>query len=172
MTKMFFKSSLTGGIILFIWNAISWMVLPWHMMTIQHFQNEPAVSQAIQHNATTSGIYLLPLQYSVNNANSPMIFASVHLQGMGSMNSALIIQFIIQIAGAFLVTWLLSKTKNLSYWGRVKFIFVFALAAAIITELPYWNWFAFSTGYTLVGIADILLGWFLAGLAMAKIVKN
>lgn len=159
---------LAGGIILFIWSAVSWMVLPWHMMNFNSFKDETAVAQTITANAPQSGIYLMPIQPNAQT-QGPAIFASVHLEGMANMTHALIIQFIIQLVSAFLVTWLLTKTSGLGYMGRLGFIIIFALTVGIIANFPYWNWFNFSTNYTLVQIADTLVGWFLAGLVLAKI---
>ena len=67
---------------------------------------------------------------------------------------------------------LLCKTTGLSYFGRVGFVVVFALAAGFVTHVPYWNWFYFNSQFTLVQITDLLVGWFLAGLAMAGVCKR
>jgi hypothetical protein len=73
---------------------------------------------------------------------------------------------------AIFVAWMLLKTKGLSYAGRVSFVVIFALAASIVTDIPYWNWFGFDLQYTLVTVADLLIGWFFAGLVLAKLCKN
>ena len=39
-------------------------------------------------------------------------------------------------------------------------------------EMPYWNWWGFSFGYVVVEIADAVIGWFLAGLAIAAVAKR
>jgi hypothetical protein len=35
--------------------------------------------------------------------------------------------------------------------------------------LPYWNWWHFPAGYTLVCAADLLIGRLLAGLVLARL---
>jgi methylmalonyl-CoA mutase N-terminal domain/subunit len=115
----------------------------------------------------------MPMQQTTTNQTVPQIFAAIHLESMPTnMTSAIITGLITQILTAFLVTWLLCKTKGLTYWGRVRFTLVFALAAAILSEIPYWNWFGFSLSFTLVQIADVIIAWFFAALAMAKVVEN
>lgn len=169
------KGGTIGGLILFIWSAVSWMFIPWHMATMHTFTNPAIVSQAITSNAATSGIYFLPAmggtESAAVSANSPMVFAAVSLTGMASMTTAMVTALVLQIVLAFLVMWLLSKTREMSYGNKLWFILVFAFTASIFANLPYWNWFGFSASYTLVMIADALVGWLLAGLAMAKIAK-
>lgn len=171
------KTGIVGGIILFIWSAISWMVLPWHMTTLNAFTNENAVVQAVKANASQSGIYVLPFKQmdakqDQSTQKIPQVFASVNFNGMdSSMAKPMFIGLIGLVITAILAAWLLSKTGGLNYFGRIGFVLVFALAGSLMTNIPYWNWFAFDTNYTLVIIADTLIGWFLAGLVMAKMVK-
>ncbi len=98
----------------------------------------------------------------------PFMLASISTHGWGSMGTAMLVGLLTQIAGALLATWLLLKTSGLQYWGRVGFLVVFALTVAVLAHVPYWNWWHFSTSYTAVALADLLIGWFLAGLVIAK----
>lgn len=173
------KAGILGGVILFIWSAISWMALPWHKNTIHSFSVEKAVTQSIQSNAPFSGIYFLPSMHHqmseatiTTNAPEPMIFAAVTLEGMHPMMISMVISFITQLIAAFFVAWMLMQANNLRYVGRLCFVIIFALAAGVITDIPYWNWFGFDRAYTLVQFADLIIGWSLAGLALAKICKK
>ncbi len=173
MSKTLIKGGLLGGIVIFIWMAISWMLIPWHMATLHSFTSETTVAQVMKENAPQSGIYMMPLQANANQQSSgPMVFAAVHQEGMTSMPEAMLIELVCQIVTAFLVTWMLMKTARLNYWGRVGFVFVFAITTSIASNVPYWTWFHFSTGFTLVSIADILISWLLAGLVIAKVVPE
>lgn len=166
------KGGIIGGIILFLWGMVSWLVLSWHMTTMNGFKDEQAVASTIQSNVLQSGIYIIPLEQMKTTpeaTQTPLIFASVHLEGTQSMVIPSLIGLVNQIVAAILVAWLLTKTSGLGYFGRVGFVIVFALAVGVISQVPYWNWFAFDPKYTLVMIADLLIGWFLAGLVLAKI---
>lgn len=167
-------AGILGGIILFIWSAISWMALPWHMTTLHSFKDEKAVSELVQSNTSISGIYVLPFMSQngqakdAQTAKGPMIFASVHQEGMSrAMTLPMIISLITQIIAACFVAWMVSKTDRLNYFGRVVFVVVFAFAAGLVVDMPYWNWFGFDANYTLVQMSDLLIGWFLAGLVLA-----
>lgn len=186
MQKSLVLGGLLGGLVLFVWGAISWMVLPWHTMTLEKFTDEIAVAQVLTANVHQPGVYILPNAHkqdptlpepvrkaaeedAMNRARlGPFMFASIAPRGWGSMGTAMFIGLCTQIVAAFLATWLLLNTRGLDYFARVRFLVMLALAVAVIAHVPYWNWWHFSTSYTLVAFADLLIGWFLAGLVIAK----
>jgi hypothetical protein len=174
------KAGLLGGIVLFVWGYVSWMMLPWHAMTHHSFQSDVAVAQAIQANVPVSGVYVMPSMQTGNATNGaqatsaagPMIFAAVVLEGAPtSMVMPLSISLLSQIIAAMLVAWMLSKTVKLSFLGKVKFVLVVALVAIFIKDVPMWNWAGFDTQFTLVAIGDTLIGWLLASIVLAKLTK-
>lgn len=162
-----FIGSILAGIVLFIWGAVSWMVLPWHSQTIHDFPN----SQAILSSLTQSGMYISPspshYQEQTNTPSQTIVFASVQREQPTSMVLPLLISLGTQIIAAIFVYWMLSLTTGLSYIGRLFFVVVFGLAAGLVTHVPYWNWFGFDMYFTLTQLADLVIGWFLAGLIMA-----
>lgn len=80
------------------------------------------------------------------------------------------IQFLTQCVAAFLATLLLLKT-SLPYWHRVAFLLAIALIVAFAGHVPNWTWFSFSAAYTLSQFTDLLIGWFLAGMVIAKFAR-
>jgi len=171
--------AILGSIILFVWSAISWMALPWHMQTMHSFKNDAAIIEVVKANADKSGVYFLPTPNAQQQQNSmttemkgPFVLAAVQFENMPAMAHSLGIQFIMELITAFFACCLLARTKGLGYFGRLGFIFTFSLAIATMSYVPYWNWFGFSTDYTLVGMADIIISWFLAGIIMAAIVRG
>lgn len=101
----------------------------------------------------------------------PVMFAAIRREGFGSYSRGLIVQLLIQMVSALLLTWLVLQTAGLSYAKRVAFLAVAGLAAGVIADLPNWNWWGFSGAYTAVNIADYTLTWLLAGLVIAKVAK-
>jgi len=187
MQKALLLGGLLGGLVLFVWGSISWMVLPWHLMTLEKFKDEATVAQALSANAGVSGVYLLPNPHKHDPGmteeqkkaeeaegvkrmvQGPFMFAAVSLSGAGNMGHPLLITLLGNILSALLATWMLLKTIGLRYMGRVGFIMLIALTAAMVAYLPGWTWWRFSTSFTSVGVADLLIGWFLAGLVIAKV---
>ena len=73
------------------------------------------------------------------------------------------------VLGALLLTWLVLQIRAPGYGARVGFVVIAALAGGIICHLPNWNWWGFSTSYTAVTLADVVVTWLLAGLVIAKV---
>lgn len=188
MLKPLVLGGLLGGLVLFVWGMISWMALPWHLMTLEKFKDEVAVAQTLSANVSGSGVYILPNPHrqdpSLTEAQrkaaeedsmkrmmeGPFMFASVNPRGGGSMGTMMGIGLATQILAALMATWLLMQTTGLTFWRRVGFLVTLGLLAGVIVELSHWNWWDFSTAYTAVGLGDLLIGWFLAGLVIAKLV--
>src|SRR5213594_1603988 len=201
MLKSLSIGGLIGGLVLFAWGVVSWMLLPWHLATLEKFKDEAKVAQALTANATKSGVYLLPNVHKHEPGmpeakakkaeakgkkaeakrkkaeaegmkrmiQGPVMFAAVNLQGTSGSGAALPIQLVTSIVSAFLATWLLMNATLPGYWPRVGFLVVLALTAGVICHVPDWNWWGFSAGYTAVAFADLLIGWTLAGLVIAKV---
>jgi len=189
MTKQLVLGTVLGGIVLFVWSAIAWMIIPWPGDPFQKFTDEAAVSQAITANAPRSGNYFLPNepkrtpgmtdeQFKAASdaameqaARGPMIFAAVRLGPM-SMTRPLIIQFFTQLVLALLACCLLMRTCGLPYSKRVLFVATIGLIIFIGGHVEEWNWFSFSNAYLLMEFGAIVIGWILAALVMAKFVKG
>jgi hypothetical protein len=187
MSKTLLKAAVLGGLIVFVWGMFSWMIFPWHQSCLKKFTHESEVASVIRDNAPVSGVYVLPDTFAYNEHTShaemargkemmergPFMFATVRSNGMGKMTlRPFIFSLIIQIIGALIVTWMLMQTKGLIFWKQVRFITLFGLGVAILGELPDWNWWGFSCAYVCINIADLVIGWFLAGLGIAKVLKR
>lgn len=187
MYKTLVKGAVIGGLTVFIWGLFSWMVFPWHQRCLNKFTNESRVAEVIQNNAPVSGMYVLPNTFSYSPStsqhemshgmqmmeNGPFMFASIRLGGMGKMSlKPFIISFIIQFIGAWIISWMLFQTKGLPFRKQVRFVTFFGLAIGILSQLPDWNWWGFSCGYVFINIVDYLIGWFLAGLGIVKVLKR
>ena len=178
-----------GGITVFVWGMVSWMFLPFHHQTLSSFAHESLVQEAILASTPQAGVYVLPgmgdpslsraeqkalmKQKHAQMEKGPFVFAVVNPTGVGPMAKHMVRGVIIQILGACLITWLLvrSRTKT-TYVGRVSFVVLFALGAAILSVLPNWNWWGFPVSYTALEIADLVIAWFLAGLVIAKVTEK
>ena len=183
MAKKLLLGAIVGGVILFLWGAISHMLLPFATAALHPFTNEEAVKQAVIANAPRSGVYFLPylmqegLTEEQQNAafergmQGPILFLAVR-QGRGaSFGSLLGIQFFIDVLTGLLLTALLLHARPMGYAKRVLFVVGVALVVTVAGHLPAWNWYNFSTPFTAGKFFDTLVGFALAGLALARIVK-
>ena len=190
MTKQQALGTILGAIILFVWSAIAWEVIPWPGEPLRNFTNEDAVAQAITANAPRSGVYLLPnmprrtpgmtdQQYDAATkamidkmTRGPVVFTSVRLEPFNSMAKPLVIQFLTQLIVALLATFLLLQTSGLSYKGRVLFVTAIGVLIFVGGHVDEWNWWSFSNAYMLMQMGALIIGWFLASLVMAKFVTG
>jgi hypothetical protein len=85
----------------------------------------------------------------------------------GSVLKALLMKFI----GACIVTWLLLKTK-LNFKQSVGFITVIGFLIAFMGKMPDVIWFQFPGKFAFLCILEGVIGWFFAGLAIAKLAKR
>lgn len=183
MVKKLVKGALIGGFTVFIWSMFSWMVFPWHAQTYFKFTDEAEVAKVLKENAPQSGIYLLPNTSHYSNKTptkemrkaeeilktGPFVFASIKLGGMKKMGATtLMISLCSYILAAAVVSWMLLQTQGLRFLEKTFFVAMIGLLTAILGVLPTWNWWHFSTAYTLVTCLNLVIGWALAGLLMAK----
>lgn len=183
------KGGILGGIVLFIWGALSWAVLDWHTTTLEKFPDENAASTFIK-SMPTSGMYILPLSFKLPDSSSqldkekameenrqrktkgPVVFAAISKQGASTdMIKEMGIALITQIIAALLITGLVLLKPHTQFSGRLFQIMLFALAAGIVTHIPYMIWFQFTPYYTLISILDLLIGWLFAGLVISYATK-
>lgn len=171
--------ALAGALIVFLWGGFSHAMMPWHKANILTLQNDAPVTQAIQQNAPKDGVYLVP-NFPANateeqrqdvmkrQAEGPRALVVYRNEGL-SVPTILLGEFVTQLLGAFILVGMLSRARELGFWGRVAFVVSGALAGSLMVHLQNWNWYAFSAGHTAGMLADVLIGWALAGLAIAKL---
>ncbi len=170
MTSLW-KGAVLGGLTVFVWSALSWMVLPWHTKGFHAFDHDVDVVRMLDFGAPSSGLYLYPSAASHEmKAGEPMVFVSYSKEGMRPMGQAMGLGLGLQMIGAYILTSLLLKTSGLSYGQKVLFSAAYGLAVTILAQGAYWIWWAFPTDYTLFQIADGMIGWTLAGLIIGKVV--
>jgi hypothetical protein len=152
---------------------VSWTVLPWHLWTFRRFHDEQAMELVVTANAPRDGLYVMPCPSRSGEPpamRAPLLFGTVRLSGMGSMRGYLAGSFLINLIGAlFIMGLLLHHTPGNSYAHRVGFVIVVALTGGILSHLPHWNWWGFPASYTAIALADLMIGWGLAGVAMAAL---
>ena len=185
MNQTLIKGALIGGVVLFVWTMISWELLPWHTAGFTSFRDEGAVAQVVSANVSGPGLYgipgmaktagLSPADQKAAEAamikrmqEGPIVFMAVRPQGMSSMVKPMVVELVTVVLGALLLTWLLQRSSARTHSARAQFAVVACLMAGILTALPEWNWWGFSTMYSLVGIADLMVGGLFAGLAISR----
>ena len=60
MMKRLITGGIVGGITLFMWGFVSWVVLTWHSDTVRHDSSVMAVVEDIEDNLQETGVYYFP----------------------------------------------------------------------------------------------------------------
>ena len=175
---------------MFIWTTLAHTVLPLGTIGVREMRNEAPVIVALHDNVGRGeGIYIFPgmnlgdnptreqkseamKRMSTKLANGPSGFLAYHPRRPFNFGAAMGIEFLTELAQAFLVVFLLSRTRLVSFGGRVSFITAAGILAAITTNLSYWNWYGFSKRYTASYMLIEVVGFFLVGLAAAFVVRR
>ncbi len=173
-------AAILGGVIVFAWGTISWMVLGWHTPTINAFSNEDQVAQVLVDNAPMSGIYILPRPQPSQAAvppteaapaqAGPFAFVAYAREGVDpQMKMPMAYAVASSILAALLIAWLVRAAEGLGYFQRVLFIATVGIVIAIAGRVPDWIWWHYSTEFMVIDLADVVIGWSLAGLVMAAL---
>jgi hypothetical protein len=170
-----------GGIVLFFWGFVSHMFLPLGEMGLEMPANEDAVLVALTENLPKEGYYFIPgisaEQYSdpaalaaygeksKANPNAIVFFQPVGRDG-SDMTLQLATEFATNVVSALLAAWLLSLAA-FGFGRRVAMATVLGLFAWVAIAVPQWNWYRFPDAMVLGSLGMTLIGWFLAGIAIA-----
>lgn len=176
-----FVAGLLGGIVFFLWSAFAHTVLPIGEMGMKAPGNEAAVLSALHQGLPAAGIYYLPYlapekmqdeaakkEYSARSLGNPYAFVVYQPEGRDSlqMGPQLGIQFVSNMASAIIVAFVLAFGAA-GFGRRVLLSGAIGLFSWLSVSVPYWNWYRFPLDFTLGSLAEQVVGWLLAGVAMA-----
>lgn len=192
MTKRIILAGVLGAIAMFIWTAIAHMATFLGEAGIGEIPNEEAVLSAMTSSiGTKKGLYTFPGMglgpdathaqkseamkgYEAKLEKNPSGLLVYHPAGSRSMQMPkhLTIEFITQLVEALLVVWLLAQTRIVTFGGRVTFVSVAGIFAAITTNISYWNWWGFPAFYTASYMSIQIIGFWVLGLVAAFIFRK
>jgi heme exporter protein D len=191
MMKRVLLAGVLGGIAMFVWSSIAHTASSLGTVGIKEIPNEQAVLSGMQAQlGTNSGLYAFPgmglgpnptrqeqnaamQQYDQKLAANPSGILIYHPPGAkGLTPGRLLTEFLTELAEALLLALLLAQTSLATFASRIGFVTIAALMAAITTNLPYWNWYGFPTSYTTTYMSIEFVGYLVAGLVVAAVLKT
>jgi hypothetical protein len=175
---------IVGGLIVFIWGAISHMVLPLGEAGIQMIPDEDAVVGVLKTSLPNPGVYIFPgmemkkdpteaeqKAWAEKYRTGPTGLLVIRSGGEEAISPKMLAtEFVSNVAGALVAAFLLAKIGG-SYGARVVAVALLGLFGWLALSISYWNWYGFSTPFIVGEGIDQVLGWTFAGLGLAKIVK-
>ncbi len=184
-------AGILGGIAMFIWTSIAHMALPLGEAGINEIPNESAVLSAMQSSiGDKTGLYIFPglgvgknatrqekseamKQMQQKIAANPSGILMYHPPGRPfAFGKSLVIEFSTEVLQAILVIWLLVQTRIGSFGGRVGFVLIAGILAAVTTNVSYWNWYGFPGVYTASYILIEIVGFVLVGIVAALLLRK
>jgi hypothetical protein len=184
-------AGILGGIVMFIWTSIAHMALPLGEAGIGEIPNESAVLSSMQSTiGEQSGLYVFPgpgvgknatrqekndaMKHMVEKmAANPSGILMYHAPGRPfTFGKWLGIEFGTELFEAILVVFLLAQTRITTFAGRVGFVLVAGILAAITTNVSYWNWYGFPSAYTAGYMFIQIAGFFLVGIVAALVLPR
>jgi len=184
-------AGIVGGIAMFVWTSIAHMALPLGEAGINEIPNEFAVLSAMQSSISDkTGLYIFPglgvgknatreekneamKQMQQRIAANPSGILMYHPPGRQfAFGKSLAVEFSTEVLQAILVIWLLAQTRIGSFVGRVGFVVIAGIMAAITTNVSYWNWYGFPGVYTASYMLIEIVGFLLVGVVAALLLRK
>ena len=184
-------AGILGGIAMFVWTSIAHMALPLGETGINEIPNESALLSAMQSSiGDKTGLYVFPglgvgknatreakneamKQMQQRIATNPSGILMYHPPGRPfGFGKSLAVEFSTEVLQAILVIWLLAQTRIGSFAGRVGFVLIAGILAAITTNVSYWNWYGFPAVYTANYILIEIVSFVLVGVIAALVLRR
>lgn len=176
---------------MFVWSSLAHVVLPLGQIGVREIPHEQPVLDILRSSlGDASGFYIFPglgvspdaprsernaamSRYSEKLAANPSGILVYHPPGTpGLTPGRLAVEFLTELAETLLAVLLLGMTRLASYGSRVGFFTLAGLLAALGTNVSYWNWYDFPSSYTIAYMTTQLVGFFVAGLVVAALLRR
>lgn len=188
MAKKIVLAGVLGGLVMFIWGAVSHMLLPLGEIGIKEIPNEGPVLAAMQQAIHEPGFYFFPGMGVPHNTadeaatkaweekyrRGPIGVLVYRPQGTEMMTPGQLLNELgSNILAMLIAAYLLAQAAGnmASFGARVVFVGLLGLLASFAILCSYWNWYAFPTDFILAGMLDEVLGFSLAGVVLAAMIK-
>jgi hypothetical protein len=173
-----------AGIVIFFWGFVAHMLLPLGELGLRSIPKEEDLTAAIKKEVREPGLYLVPGRdmskslsqeemeaYTAKFTKGPYGFMVIYPDGRDvSISKRLPIELGTNVVCALLAAILVSQLRP-GFSVRVASVTLVGILASIMTLVPYWNWYGFPTDFTLAQIVEKTVGWLLAGIVLALIVR-
>jgi hypothetical protein len=183
--KQILLGGIVGGLVFFIYLSIAWTVMPFHTMAFAPMDDSQPLMDSIAAHQLPSGLYSIPsiTEHQTNPeatqarvmAGPVVAFMVYYAEGQPAMNPMMFVKgLLLALGGAFIATIMmkLALPGLNSYLHRVLIVTGFGVFAALIGPLTLGNWMMFPAGYVWAEVFDQIVGWTLAGLAIAAFIKK
>ena len=82
------------------------------------------------------------------------------------------IEFTTELIESLLAVFLLAQTRITGFGGKAGFVLTVGILAAIVTNVPYANWYGFPKNFTLAQMTMTVVGYLLVGIVAGLMIKR
>ena len=177
-------AGLIGGIAMFIWSSLAHTVLPLGETGMQMVAPDSALAATLQGElGDKAGLYGFPgvggdphqdeaamAAMTEKMKTSPSGLIVYHQAGYNPpMTTLMGKEPVLEIVQSLILAWLLTRLAVAGLAGRTAAAALVGVAVGISTNGSYWTWWGFPTDYTLAAMLIQVVGYTLAGLAIALV---
>lgn len=171
--KKLFIGAIVGGILVFLWQTLSWTVLNLHAKEYQQAPAQDSVLNYLNSQFSETGQYYLPhakegatakemQEEQKNMQGKPWAVVSYHKSYDENMVNNIIRGLLVAIISVFFVCWILMKQTNSSFSST--FFSTILIGVVGYLFIPYSMNIWFQVPGALTNLEDILVAWGLCGL--------
>jgi hypothetical protein len=174
-------SLIIGSLILFIWNAISWMVLPFHGQSLKSIPEEAIQASTMQQHMPEDGIYHYPGLYGADSPEGiakiqekleqgPRITMMVYKSGSTSFfdPTNFVYSLALNFLSVFILLIMVTALKDHSSRNILKHCLLLGLLIGLVSDFSQMNWYQFPFSYTVFNVIDYIVGLGFCGLFFAR----
>lgn len=175
-------AGLIGGILMFLWGVVAHMALGLGNVGLKQPASESVVLSTLHEGlGDKAGVYILPsldpkkmgdaaevIAYQQQAIRSPYAWVVYLPQGddMTRMGPQIGRQWASDTLSALALAFVMGLA-GLGFRRRLALAAVAVAFAWLSTMVPYWNWYRFPLNFTWAALIEQLIGWLIAGAAMA-----
>lgn len=171
--KRLIIGSLVGGILIFLWQSLSWTVLKVHDKEYKQAPAQDSLISYLNSQLSEEGQYFIPIpdksaspdarqKYMEEMKGKPWAVVNFHKAYDASMAGNIVRALIASIVLAFFVCWVLMKNTNSGF--LTTFISCILIGVAGYLFFPYSGVIWFKNPGAMTYLIDALVSWGLCGL--------
>jgi hypothetical protein len=179
--KKIIAASLLGALTMFIWGAVSHMVI-FIGAGFKPLPGEEKVLSVLKSTINEKGLYFFPgkdfrnttkeqdVLFESRFRNGPVGLLIYRPHGGNLLDiNKLITQFVCTLLSVLIAIFIVSASAN-GYWKRVCMVTALGLIACTSVSSIYWNWYEFPASFFVAQILDMVIGFFITGVVICKII--
>lgn len=171
-------ATVVAGVILFVWQFLSWTMLNLHGSEMQYTENQVAIMEALSAHLDAEGTYFVPQPtpgsskeeqeaFMKDATGQPWATVSYHKSMKMAMGMNMFRGIVVDLVAACLLIWLLGKIDGLNF--KTALLGSLAVGAVGYLTISYMGgiWFEMNTWGHLIdtiaqwGLVGLWLGWWM-----------